>query len=118
MANAALFIGWGTPVPGRERQALRVFNDSLQYYSRLQQQGHIESFEPVLLEQHGGDLGGFVLLRGNQEQLSSLRADAEFQHNTTRAGLVVENLGVVSGFLGENLNRIMGDYQAQLDELT
>jgi hypothetical protein len=118
MANAVLFIGWGTPVPGRERQALRVFNDSLQYYSRLQQEGQIESFEPVLLEQHGNELGSFILLRGDQEQLSRLRADTEFQHNTTRAGLVVENLGVVSGFLGDNLNRIMGDYQTQIDELT
>lgn len=118
MANAALFIGWGVPVPGRERQALRVFNESIQYYSWLQQQGRIESFEPVLLEQHGGDLGGFVLLRGDDEQLSRLRTDTEFQHNTTRAGLVVSNLGVVSGFIGENLSRIMGDYQSQVDELT
>ncbi|HEU5200231.1 MAG TPA: hypothetical protein VFU32_11370 [Ktedonobacterales bacterium] len=118
MANAALFIGWGTPVPGRERQALRVFNESLQHYSSLQQQGRIESFEPVMLEQHGGELNGFVLLRGDEEQLNRLRTDAEFQHNTTRAGLVVSNLGVVNGFIGDTLTRSMGDYQSQIDELT
>ena len=118
MANAALFIGWGTPMPGRERQAIRVLNEATQYYSWLQQQGRIESFEPVLLEQHGGDLDGFVLLRGDEEQLSRLRTDAEFQHNVTRAGLVVNNLGIVGGFIGDNLNRMMGDYQSQIDELT
>ena len=118
MTNAALFIGWGTPMPGRERQAVRVLNEATQYYSWLQQQGRIESFEPVLLEQHGGDLDGFVLLRGDEEQLSRLRTDAEFQHNVTRAGLVVNNLGIVGGFIGDNLNRMMGDYQSQIDELT
>ncbi len=118
MANAALFLGWGTPVRGREDKAVQVFNDTLQYYTRLQREGTIESFEPVLLESHGGDLGGFILLRGDQERLNRLRADAEFLHNVTRASLVVENLGVVGAFIGEGLNRFMGDYQAQAGELT
>ena len=59
MADSGLFIGFGLPVRGRERQAIRVFNEVFEYYSRLQEQGEIESFEPVLLEPHGGDLGGF-----------------------------------------------------------
>lgn len=118
MANAALFVGWGIPVRGRERQALRVFNDTLQYYGSLQQQGKIEHFEPALLEEHGGDLGGFILIHGDLEQLSRLRVDPEFQHNTLRAGLVVEKLGVVGAHIGDNLNRLMGDYQSQIEELT
>ena len=118
MANAGLFIGWENPVPGRERQALRVFNDSLQYYTALQQQGRIESFESVLLENHGGDLGGFILLRGDKEQLSRLRVDPEFQHNVVRSTLVAGRFGVVGASLGDELNRLMGDYQSQIDELT
>ena len=47
------------------RQAIKVFNEVFEYYSRLQQEGQIESFEPVLLEAHGGELGGFFLLRGS-----------------------------------------------------
>jgi hypothetical protein len=118
MANAALFIGWGIPVRGRERQAIRVFNETLQYYGWLQQQGKIESFEPALLEEHGGDLGGFILIRGDQEQLSRLRIDPEFQHNIVRASLVVDNLGVVGASIGDSLNRLIGDYQSQIEELT
>ena len=57
-ANAALFIGWGQAIPGREQKALQVFNEGIQYWSKLQQQGMIESFEPFLLEPHGGDLAG------------------------------------------------------------
>jgi len=118
MANTALFVGWGVPVRSRERAALQVFNEWIQYCSGLQQQGKVENFETVLLESHGGDLGGFFLIRGSQEQISGLRADGEFQHNITRAGLVVEHLGVVTAFIGDQLNRLMGDYQAQVGELT
>jgi hypothetical protein len=70
MANAAIFIGWGNVVRGRERKALQVFNEALHYWSGLQQQGEIESFEPVLLELHGGDLNGFILIRGDRDKLN------------------------------------------------
>ena len=59
MADSGLFIGFGAPVRGRERQAIKVFNEAFEYYSRLQQDGEIDSFEPVLLQPHGGELGGF-----------------------------------------------------------
>jgi hypothetical protein len=56
MAASALFVGFGDPVRGRERQAIKVFNEAVGYYSGLQQNGEIEAFEPVFLEAHGGDL--------------------------------------------------------------
>ena len=50
MADAALFLGWGEGIPGREAKGLEVFAETLQYYGRLQEEGgKIESFEPVLL---------------------------------------------------------------------
>jgi hypothetical protein len=39
MAGEALFIGWGAVVRGREKQALQVFQESMGYYGRLQQEG-------------------------------------------------------------------------------
>jgi hypothetical protein len=118
MAEAGLFLGWGPPVHGRERKSLDVFNESIQWYVELEQTGNIESFEVVLLEPHGGDLDGFVLLRGSQEQIAALRASEEFERLTTRATLIVENVGVVGAAINEGLARGMGIYQAQLDELT
>jgi hypothetical protein len=118
MAEAALFLGWGPPVHGRERKSLDVFNESVQWYIELQETGNIESFEVVLLEPHGGDLDGFVLIRGSQDQISTLRASEEFERLTTRATLIVENVGVVGAYINEGLARGMGIYQAQLDELT
>lgn len=117
MANAGLFIGWGAPVRGREAKGLEVFNEALAYYGRLQQDGAIESFEPVLLEPHGGDLEGFVLLRGAEERLAQLRLDDEFVRLSTRAGLIIEGLGVVGAALGDGLQDAIATYQQAISEL-
>lgn len=117
MANAALFIGYGPAVPGRARQALQVFGEALQYYGRLQQQGQIESFEPVYLEPHGGDLNGFILLRGERDKLNAIRFTEEFLRLTSRASLVTGNLGIVSAFIGEEQVRLFQEFQTQAAQL-
>ncbi len=118
MTTGALVIGWGPVVRGREQKALQVFNEAIQYYTQLQQQGTIESFEPVALEPHGGDLGGFVLVRGDRERLNALRTSEEFIRLYQRATLVVDNFGVVTAFIGEELQRLFADYQTQATELS
>lgn len=117
MADAVLFIGWGPAVSGREQKALQVFGEGMQYWTRLQQQGAIESFEPVLLEPHGGDLGGFLLIRGEMDRLNRLRAEQEFIDLNTRAQLVVTNFGVVLGYSGERLNQMFADFGKHAAEL-
>ena len=118
MADSGLFIGFGAPVRGRERQAIKVFNESFEYYSRLQQEGEIESFEPTLLEPHGGELSGYFLLRGDKDKLARIRGSEEFERLTARADLIVENLGIVTAFLGEQLMSQMSVFSQQVEELT
>jgi hypothetical protein len=118
MADAGLFIGWGAPITGREAKGLEVFNESLEYYGRLQQEGVIEDFETVILEPHGGDLAGFVLVRGSEDGLAHLRVDDEFVRMSTRAGLIVQGIGVVGASLGDGLERAIATYQAAVSELT
>jgi hypothetical protein len=114
MADAGLFIGWGQVVRNREQRALEVFNESMEYYAGLEQDGKIESWEVVLLEPHGGDLAGFVLLRGSVDQVNAVRSDEEFERRTTRADLIIDGLGVVGALLGEGLARGMGIYQEEV----
>ena len=116
-ADAALFIGWGQVVRGREKRALQVFNESVEYWGGLQGDGKIEDFEVVLLTPHGGDLQGFALLRGSEDQVAALRADEEFQRRVTRADLIVESQGVVDAAIGEGLARGLTQYQAEIDDL-
>ena len=117
MATGALLIGWGVAVRGREQQALQVFSEAIQYYTQLQQQGTIESFEPVILEPHGGDLSGFVLIRGDRAKLNTLRTSEEFLRLSRRAGLLVDNLGVINAFIGEELQRLTALSQTLIAEL-
>jgi hypothetical protein len=118
MADFGLFIGFGSPVRGRERQAVTVFNEAIEYYARLQQQGEIESFETVLLEPHGGQLSGFTLLRGDRDKLASIRTSDDFARLNIRAGLIVENFGVVDADLGERIGTLMGVYNEQVEDLS
>lgn len=117
MADSGLFIGFGVPVRGREQQAIKVFGEVSEYYSRLQQQGEIDSFEPVLLEPHGGELDGFFLLRGDQDKLARIRGSEEFERLIARGQLIVDNIGVTDAFLGERLMSQMSVYMKQVEEL-
>lgn len=118
MADSGLFVGFGFAVRGRERQAIQVFNEAFEYYSRLQQDGEIESFEPVLLEPHGGELDGFFLLRGDKDKLAHIRTSEEFERITARGGLIVDHLGIVSAVLGERLMSQISVFNQQVEELT
>lgn len=105
MADAGLFVGFGNPVHGREGQAVDLFNETLAWYGRLQEEGEIDSFEPVFLEPHGGELSGFILIRGDADKLAALRVSEEFSQLSTRVGLIVDKLGVVGADMGERLQR-------------
>ncbi len=117
MADAALFIGWGAVVRGREKEALESFNEAMQYNQQLQSRGDIESFESVILEPHGGDLTGFVLVRGDADKLDRLRRSPEFQQRITRAQLLLDNVGVVGGAIGASLMRQIGIYAEEVEKV-
>ena len=117
MADAAMFIGWGQVVRGREKRAVQVFNESVEYWGGLQGEGKIEDFEVALLTPHGGDLQGFALLRGSEEQISALETDEEFQRRVVRADQIIESQGVVTAVIGDGVARAMAQYQGEIDDL-
>jgi hypothetical protein len=114
MADAGLFIGFGEPVRGREGPAVDSFNDTVAYLGQIQSEGRIEDFEIVFLDPHGGDLGGFMLVRGSADQMHAVRQDEQFLRQMTQASLVVERLGVVNASLGDGIARQMAIYQEQI----
>jgi len=114
MADAGLFIGFGEVARGREDRALDVFNETIELYGQMQSDGRIESFEICLLDPHGGELAGFELLRGSEDQIDAVRRAEDFQRMITKASLVVDDLGVISAALGEGLGRSMAIYQEEI----
>lgn len=117
MASGALFIGWGSLIPGREKQAPQVFGEAIQLYQKLQQQGEIESFEPFFLEPHGGDLAGFLVIRGDLDKLNQFRHSDEFHRLNARAAFVVQNFGVVSAHTGADIDKLLGFGQEAANSL-
>ena len=117
MADAGLFIGWGQVVRGREQRAVEVFNESVQYWGGLQGDGKIEDFEVAFLSPHGGDLAGYAILRGSQQQMNDLRVSEEFEQITTRVDLIVDGLGVVDALLGDGVARAMDIYTNEIGAL-
>ena len=114
MADAGLFIGWGEVVRGREDRALDVFNETLELYGQMQADGRIESFEVALLNPHGGELQGFVMLRGSEAQIDAVARDDDFQRVMTKGSLVVDDLGIIPAAINEGLARAMAIYQEEL----
>jgi hypothetical protein len=110
MTDRALFVGFGMPVRGREERALEVFNEFVGMCGRMQSDGRIDHMEVTLLDPHGGDLGGFFMLHGSDEQCAALTSDDEFRRAMTDAGLIVENLGAVPAVTGEGVGREMAMY--------
>ena len=103
MSEAALFVGWGQTVRGREKRSLDVFNDAVTYYGQRVEDGSIESFEPVLLNPHGGDLQGFFLIKGPAQGITTMMASEEFQRLHLRAQMIVEDLGLIPAWVDDGV---------------
>jgi hypothetical protein len=106
----ALLIGWTRPVPGRETAAVEHFQYAMSYMGKLQQAGTIESFEPVLLQPHGGDLNGFVLVKGNAEKIDALQRTDDWRDLVVRSNILLQGHGVIAGVCGEELQQDMVRY--------
>ena len=110
MADRALFVGFGQPVRGREERAVQVFGEFVDMFGRMQSDGRIESMDVALLDPHGGELGGFFMLHGSEEQCSTLQMDEEFRRACIDASLIVDDFGVVPAATGDAVTREMGMY--------
>jgi hypothetical protein len=114
MADSAILIGWNEPKSGREAMAAALFGESMQYYSSLVKNGTIESFEPVMLVRHGGDFNGLILIRGDAAKLDSLQRSEEFEKLLIQAVLCLDGFGVIRGYIGDSLQRVMQQWMAAL----
>lgn len=117
MTEGALFIGWGSLIPGREIAALDVFKEAKTFYEELQKKGEIVTFEPVLLSHVGSPFYGFFLLRGDTAKLATLVSQDAFMRLTTKASLVCENIAVIPAFVGSAVSRIIDTYRTEINTL-
>ena len=114
MANDVVFIGWNRPIIGREHEAAELFGQSMAFYEAQKRAGHIDSYETFLLDPHGGELNGFVLLRGSRAKLDAVVASDEFQAIQVKAVVYLADIGVVHGLTGEAVMPRIGQFMAAL----
>ncbi len=110
-ADRGILIGWNRVVPGKETQAVALFGEALAFWSKQQQAGMVENFEPVFLAPHGGDLNGFFLIRGDATKLGEIMATDEYLTIEQKASYLLEGHGVIGAIFGEGINRNMAIYQ-------
>jgi MinD-like ATPase involved in chromosome partitioning or flagellar assembly len=103
MGSNVVLFGWNRSIPGREKVSAQHFEEFVQYLSRLQQKGAIQTFDVVLLDTHGGDLNGFFLIKGESAKLDVLVSTTEWITHITRAALHLDGSGVVRGVTGDEI---------------
>ncbi|MDX1415424.1 MAG: hypothetical protein R3293_14605 [Candidatus Promineifilaceae bacterium] len=116
MGNRVIFYGWNRSIPGREQVSAAHFQEYIGYLNGLQESGAIDSWEVIFLAPHGGDLNGFFLIRGNQEQLSALQASEEYLTHVTRGSLHLEGSGAIRGSTGEAVMEEFGRWMANIPQ--
>ena len=107
MANHALFLGWNRATAGREQQAMTLWGKSVEYYGKLQAEGRIESWEPVLLSAHGGDLNGFFLIKGDADKLDEIRRGDTFVDLTVEANYCLDGFGLIRSWVGDGVTDVV-----------
>ena len=113
MTNA-LFLGWDRPQPGKEGMALELLSTAKTYFDKMKRKGVVRDYEAVLLSAHGGNLNGFILVRLQEDKISQLRNDEEFQRLITKSVVVLKDYGVVDAFEGGAVERQLGLYRESI----
>ena len=114
MSSNVIFFGWNRPVPGRERMSAEHFQTFGEYLATQQRKGVIQSFEPVFLDPHGGDLNGFFLIRGESAKLDGLIATEEWTTHAIRALVHLDKAGVVRGAGGDLVQERMASWLKEI----
>ena len=115
MAQAGLWLAWGIPARGRETQALDLLKETTTgYLENLANEGRIERFDAAILRPQSTELGGFILIQGTQEQIDSLRGDADFLSWVNQVQLVADRVGIVDAWVNDGLSEAIGLYEVAL----
>lgn len=101
MSDSIIFIGWNRSHVGLEKQSMKTFARAIEYFSKLQKDGKIESCDIVALSPHGGDLNAFVMLKGEGQKLAEIKRDNTFIQLAYEANFCTQGYGIVTGHIGD-----------------
>ncbi len=103
----ALMIGWNHAIPGREAAAGELFAVALAFYEKQQKAGKITSFEPEIIQAHGGDRNGYFFVKGTHANLDALQSDDEFVDLLMRMTSCLHGVSVNPCYVGKVIPDLM-----------
>lgn len=112
-----IVFGWNRSVPGREAVSGQHFQEFTEYLGTQQRNGLIESFEPVLLEPHGGSLNGFILIRGEPQKLARMVDTEDWIRHQARGLLHLDGSSVIRGVAGAGVAQRMSVWMQESGKL-
>lgn len=107
MANSGLIVGWSRARSGHEGHTVAKFSEYIGFLTVQVMEKKIESFEPVLSRPHGGDLNGFILIRGERDKLDALKGTDQWKDWEVWGAYHLESFGIVECFLGAEVAATM-----------
>jgi hypothetical protein len=104
MANAAIFLKWGNPFPGREAKSLEVFMGALEYFGGLKASGAIADHRVYLCTNgNTADLAGFMTIEGDVAQLRKLIDSEDYKLLFLKARHLVDGVSQVHTVTGADV---------------
>ena len=67
-----------------------------------------------MLHRHGGDLNGFMLVRGSAANLAAIADSDEFRDLVIRADMYVRGIGIITGKTGEGVQRELARFMKHI----
>lgn len=95
--KAVLFIGANRPVRGKENEAKAFWMEAGSWLDSQAKAGFFSRWDGFWLTAHGGDMNSAFICYGERAKLDEWRRTDAFEAFVFRAGMVLENLGVVPG---------------------
>lgn len=99
-----LWIRYGKLVPGRERQAIELFEEGTKYFGDLYAKKVLTFFEPFFLMTSDRESEtGFFILKGPAPEIFRLMEEEPYLHLVQKAMVLVEHFQVDLLTVGEGI---------------
>ena len=102
--DVGLIIRYGAIVPGRETQAIELFEEATRYYEEKVKAHTLTYFEPFLfMTSDYQEETGFFILKGPAPEVFKLMEEEKYRWLLQKASLLVEHLHVSFLTVGEEI---------------
>lgn len=118
MGDHAHVTAWNGIRTGRERQAMALWVDAVDFYEKAKANSLIDDYEVQLFMPTGGALpAGMILLYGSEDQVDAIRRNTDRMRLQTRAGMLLDGLTETQAIRGAAVLEGIGTFNEVIAEL-